>query len=76
MGWKKKQKFLNSSAVVLGVLACIPTLIWAIKSTISGAHGETIHNFYGQPLHPVMVLIVFVFLGILLPVIYLKNRKK
>ncbi len=76
MNIKKRNEFLFGFAIILGAFACSPTLYWAITNVISGKYGNSIDNFYGQPLHPVIVLIVFAFLAIILPIIYFKNKSK
>jgi len=76
MNWKRREKLLHRIGFALVALASIPTIYWAITSVLAGKHGDSIDNFKGQPLHPVLVLIIFAFLAVILPIIYFKNKSK
>jgi len=72
--FKKREKLFNRIGLILAVLAFIPAFVWALKSAMFGKHGESINNFYGQPLHPIIILVVMGFIAVLLPMYYFRKR--
>lgn len=74
MGFKNKRELFLRIGIVSIVLACLPTLYWAVSNVLQGDFGNLVHNLKGQPNHPIIVLIVFTFLVLTLFVSYFKNK--
>ncbi|MGE0268729.1 MAG: hypothetical protein AB7S78_09790 [Candidatus Omnitrophota bacterium] len=78
MSIKKNRRYLSRAGFILTMLAAIPTFIWAVTSIMQGRYGEPVDNFKGQPLYPVISVIVLGTMMILLPIVYFNKdlRKK